>query len=208
MARITTALGIANLAASLLKIDAVTSIDPPDRQSKAAKQFSQWYDTCRREVLSEAIWDCALERVQLAAATPAPTFGFSTKYRLPANFIRLATVNDEELPETDYKIEQGYLLCNIEAPLNLRYIFDQENITLYGEKLILCIALKIAVYTGYTLTGNRTLVAEHKAAYDDQLTDTKAIDGQNTPPQKVQRSKWKAAKQGFYDPYVNGRIVV
>ena len=94
MARVTTKTGVANLAITLLKGNPVTSIEPPDKGSKAAKLAAQWYDDARREALSETDWDFALKRVQISASA-APAFGWSASYQVPSDFIRISTIGDE-----------------------------------------------------------------------------------------------------------------
>ena len=206
MARATTKTMISNMALSSLKVDAVTGIDPPDRNSKAAKLCNRWYDECRRECLAETVWDFAVERVTLPSTT-APAFGrYANRFLLPSDFIRIAFIGDEDNPETDYTIEKGHILTNLSAPLNLGYVFDQEDIALFTPKFISLLAANMARKMAYELTGNRSMVAEKETAYTDILSDGKTLDAQQNPPKKVQRSKWKMAKEGLYS--AGGRIVV
>lgn len=203
MARITTKTGIANMTAVLLKTNAVTTIDPPDKGSKFARLANSFYDEARRQVYADAIWDHALERVSLAADTNAPAFGRSYKYLLPADYIRVATINDEFIPETDYEIEKGYIVCDFEAPLNLRYVFDQEDITLFPPKFLLCVARKLAALIAYDVTGNRSMVDEMEGRYMEEIGTAKGVDAQQNPPKRIQRSKWAKVRQvgssGFQD---------
>lgn len=209
MARVTTKTGVSNLTASLLKIEPVTNIDPPDSGSKFARQCNIWYDETRREVLSESDWDCAKKRAQIAADATAPAFGWANRFLLPADFLRISTINDEKIPDTDYEIEDGYLLINEDGPLNFRYIFDQEDITKWSPKLLQCVARKLAANTAYTMTGNRTFQQEKEEEYRIYLSEGMTIDAQQNPPKKVQKSKWKLAKEaGLAGGNTAGRIVV
>ncbi len=198
MAQITTKTGVANLTATLLKVEEVTSIDPADKGSKFARLANRWMDTVRREVLREHIWNCALKRQQLPADGTDPTFGYSKRFLLPADYIRVATLGDEDNPETDYKIEAGYLHCNLTAPIDLRFIFDQTDVSTWDADLLMCVAAKLAHRLAYSMTGNRSMVDEMKMEYAQALSDAKGIDGQESPPtHKVQRSRWKAMKEGY-----------
>lgn len=198
MARVTTQTGIANLTAGLLKVSAVTSINPPDTGSKFAKKAAQWIDEARREVLQDHIWNFALKRAQLPADATAPAFGYSARYLLPNDYIRVATIGNEDNPETDYKVEDGYILCNLSAPIDLRYVYDQEEITKMTPNFIQLWARKLAAYLAYDMTGNRSMVQQMEEAYQEKLSDAKGVDGQESPPtHKIRRSKWKAAKEGY-----------
>lgn len=210
MSRVTTKTGLANLTASMLKVDAVTTIEPPVRGSKFAKLADRWYDETRREVLAEHTWNFAMKRVNLAADATAPAFGYTTRYLLPADYIRVAFIRDEQFPETDYKIEQGYILTNSTGSLPLGYIFDQEDITQYTAKFIQCFARKLAVHLCYEMIGNQAAVERLQAAYISELSTTQTLDGQESPPTKrIRRSRWKAAKEarGLIGDSYSGRVV-
>jgi hypothetical protein len=202
MSRVTTKTGVANLANSLLKTDAVTNIDPPDADSKPAKLASRWYEDTRREVLAEHNWDFAIKRVQVSASA-APVFGpYAYKYQLPSDYIRVATLGDEQNPETEYEVEDGFILCNVPAPLNLRYVYDFETVTQFSPKFLTAFVTKLAAHMAYELTGNRSMVAEMEAAYDKMLSTAQTLDGQQNPPKRVQRSRWTAAKhRGHIDRF-------
>lgn len=210
MARVTTKTGLANLAASLLKVDAVTSIDPPDARSKFAKTANNWYDESLRDVLADHIWNFALKRVQLPADATAPAFGYDVRYLLPADYIRVATIGDEDNPEKDYKVEDGYILTGVSAPLNLRYVYEQTDITKFSPKFIQCFARKLAANMAYEMTGNRTFANEMEQKYIEYLSSATGVDGQESPPtHKIRNSRWRRAKnaRGLLDDNYSGRVV-
>lgn len=196
MARVTTKTGVANLAISMFKGTAVTSIEPPDRGSKTAKFAAQWYDDARREALAETIWDFAIKRAQISASA-APAFGWSASYQLPSDFIRIATIGDEKNPLTNeqYSIENGFILCNEGAPLNVRYVYDCEDITKFSPKFLIAFARKLSSYISASLTGSLSMAAGLGEMASMDMSDAKTIDAQQTPPRRVQRSRWAAAKQ-------------
>lgn len=198
MARVTTKTGIANLTASILKIDSVSEIDPPDARSKFAKKAAQWYDESRRQTLADHIWNFAEVEVELPAAVPAPTVGrFGNKFLLPADYIRIVWIGSEEAPEKDYKIKGGYIFCNVSAPLQVGYIFDQEDITKYSPQFIQCFARRLGANMAYDMTGNRTYARELLEDYYTYLSSATGVDGQESPPtHKIRRSRWRAAKEG------------
>lgn len=211
MARVTTKTGVANLTASLLKVEAVTNIDPPDSSSKFAKVANRWYDDSRRDTLADHIWNHAETQVELPADTSWTPIGrYGARYLLPADYIRLVWIGDEDFPETDYKIKGGYIYCNYSGSLPIGYIFDQEDITKWSPKFIQTFARKLAANCAYDITGNRTFADEMENKYIQYLSIATTVDGQESPPtHKVRRSKWKAAKEGYGiggSPYM-GRVV-
>lgn len=198
MARATTKTGVANLTASLLKIDAVTNIDPPDSNSKFAKLAGRWFEDSRREALAEHIWNCAETAVLLAADSSWTPIGrYGARYLLPADYIRVAWVADESNPETDYKIKNGYLYISYSGSLPIGYVFDQESIISWSPKFLMTMARCLAKNVAYDLTGNRTFADEMEKKYLDYVSTASTIDGQESPPPfSIRRSKWKAAKEG------------
>lgn len=195
MARVTTKTGVANLAISLLKGNPVTSIDPPDRGSKVAKAAAQWYDDARREALSETDWDFALKRTQISSST-APAFGWSAAYQLPSDYIRLSSIGDEKNPltEKDYKVENGFILCNEAAPLNVIYVYDVEDITKFSPKFLVAFAKKLASYIAAAVTGSLNMAAGLGELSEIDMSVAKTQDAQQTPPRKVTRSRWAQAR--------------
>ena len=214
MSRATTKTSIANRTASLLKVDSVSNIDPPQPGSKFAKECNKWYDDARRAVLQEHIWNFAETEETLAADSNAPTAGkYENRFLLPADYIRIAWVGDETIPATDYKIKGGYIYTNLNAPLQIGYVFDQEDVLKFTPKFITLLSIQLGVFIAYTITGNRTMVADLRQEYDKELSVTATIDGQESPPtNKIRRSRWGAARTGRrpvhgYDGDYQGRVV-
>lgn len=211
MSRVTTKTGLANLTASLMKQNSVASIDPPDQGSKFAKSAAQWYEDTRREVLADHIWNFAETEDTISAASVAPKAGrFSNRYALPSNYIRLAWLGDEEIPEKDYKIKGGYIYTNLPSPIEIGYIFDEEDITAFSPKFIMAFARRLASNMAYEITGNRTFADELEDKYYSYLSESMSIDGQESPPtHKIRSSKWKAAKEGrsLHGADYQGRVV-
>ncbi len=212
MARVTTKTGVANLAASILKVDGVANIDPPDTGSKFAKVANRWYDESRRDSLADHIWNFASTEVLLPADSSwTPIGAYGARYLLPADYLRVAWIGDENNPETDYKIKNGYVYCNYSGALPFGYIFDQEDITKYSPKYIQTFARKLAANMAYDMTGNRTYATELDLKYVEYLSVATTVDGQESPPtHRIRRSKWKAAKEGrgILGSDYQGRVVV
>lgn len=196
MARVNTKTGVANLAITLFKGNPVTSIDPPDRGSKTAKAAAQWYDDARREALSETIWDFAVKRVQISASA-APAFGWSAKFQLPSDYIRIASIGDETDPLTneEYTIEDGFILCNEEAPLNVRYVYDVQDIAKFSPKFLIAFTKKLSSYISHAVSGSLNMAAGLSEMAGEDMASAKGQDAQQSPPRKLTRSRWAAAKQ-------------
>lgn len=197
MSRINTKTGVANLMLSLLKNDTVDSIEPPTRNNKAAKIAALWFDTARRAALAEHDWDFATTRKNISSSGAVD--GWSQSYQLPSEFIRLVTIGDEALPleNFDYRIENGFILCNEPAPLFVRYVYDCEDIAKWSPMFLTSMVKVYAGYVAASLTGSMNMAAGLMSIGDENMSNAKAVDSQQNPPTKITRSKWKSARNGI-----------
>ena len=187
---------IFNLALRLLKEDAVVSIDPPDADRDAASAGADWYDQVRRDVLEEHPWKFAQKRASILKDSSTPDFEYANQYELPSDFIRVARLGGYwDDPEWDYEIESGFILTDHENPLPLVYIWDITDVTKFSPKFILCVALRLGQLMAFDLTGNATLVEVMGNRYDVELSKATSISGQNRPPRRVQKSRFKQVRQ-------------
>jgi hypothetical protein len=198
MGRVTTKTGIANLSASTLKTNPVANIDPPDQKSKFAKAANRWYDDARRFALAQHIWNFAETETSVSKENSSELTGrFGNRFTLPADYIRIAWIGDEENPEKDYKIKKGFIYCNNASPLDFGYIYDNEDITMYSPIFVQYFAIVLAAFCSFEITGSRTMRAELLAEAEDFYSTATTVDGQESPPtHKIRRSRWKAAKEG------------
>lgn len=186
---------IANMALRHLKVTGVSAIDPPDTGSKNAAACAFWYDQARRAVLEDHPWNFATKRSEIAADATAPTFEYTTRYELPSDFIRVGRIGEDwDDPETDYEIEGGYILCDVDTPLQFVYVYNLETVSRFSPKFIEALAFKLATLMAYELTGNATLVEAMAQQYEATLQAARTVDGQNRPTRRVERSRLKAAR--------------
>lgn len=187
---------IANLALRHLKIDPVSSIDPPDADSKAAKAAADWYDQARRDTLEAHPWKFASRRRNILAEADAPTFEWAKKYQLPSDYIRVNYIGDDwRNPDMEYDLEDGYVLSNRESPLPLVYVYDLNDATKFSPKFVTALSYKLAEFMAFEMTGNSQAVAAMAAQFDDCFTKAASVSGQNRPTRRVERSALKEARQ-------------
>jgi len=130
---------ICNIALIALGESAIVSLQDP---YKRAILCNARYDQVRREVLRAHPWNCAKRRAQLAANATAPAFGFSAAFPLPGDYIRLAELPDWDDPK--YAVEDGQLLGDFTAPLNLIYIYDLQDPTRFDPLLVAALGYALA----------------------------------------------------------------
>ena len=199
MAAPTSAVSICNLALSYLKQESIADLaDDNDR----AKTCLKWYDQTRRFMLRGHVWNFALKRAQLTTSG-TPAFGYDNQYDLPNDYIRIASIGDEDngfhTPNgpSPYELEDGKILINSSAAtLNLRYICDVTTVAKFDPMFVQSMAISLALNMAYAFSGSLTNVKTIKALFDSAFPWATSVDGQERPPSRIQRSRFKQARTG------------
>ena len=135
MASLQSKIGIWNAAVDLLKeapIDNVTDDRP------MAKWLSRNYDQKRDYLLERLNWKFAMKRAAIAASTEVPAWGWSYRYPLPDDCLKVipptydGTFMGKPIP---YEIESDVngrtaIMTDVQAPLRIRYI---RRVTVEGQ---------------------------------------------------------------------------
>jgi hypothetical protein len=182
-----------------LSDQALTSVDAPVTPAEAVA--ARWYDMTRRSLLRRHPWNFAVMRATLARNSTAPGFGYADAYDLPANFVRHIEIlgSDMRTPVTDYEIENGQILCdNSGGALYVRYLYDITVVSKFDALFVDVLALEIALRICRKITGNNDLIPGIKEILKDLVSDAFSVDGQERPPQRIERSNWKAARSRMF----------
>jgi hypothetical protein len=124
---------ILNLARAHLKLGPET--DPSTSRNPTSLLLNGQYDAARKFVLSEAKWGFAKKDSSLSATT-APTHTFSQAFNLPADYVRLVTINGHDVDNLTFPLYElktdstGSLVqihTNEPSPIKITYVFDQQN---------------------------------------------------------------------------------
>lgn len=198
----TSEVAICNLALSHLKQRPIVQVDTP---STANEQLCNlWYHQVRQQVLRAHSWNFATKRVQLLPdASATPDFGYTHAYLLPSDWIRyLGRYDDMDRvisgSDAEYQIENGYYLMNgsDDEPINLRYIFDHVTVAEMDALFRSLFAIELAITLAPNFSGSASQVQNLVELKKDLKAEATAIDGQERPPIRVQRSKFIDARRG------------
>lgn len=142
--------------------------------SKAARTCNAIYDMTLAAALRCHKWNFAIKRVALAELVAVPVFGFSKQFQLPADCLRVLTV---DLPSTMFKVEGRALLTDASV-VNLQYVALVEDPTQYDSLFVDYFALRLASDIAMTLTDNTALRDAIAAKAILALREARTIDGQ------------------------------
>ena len=120
--------GICNGALNQLGATTILSLT---EDSKNARLCNSRYTQVRDSLFRSHPWNCLQKRVELAADTDKPAWGFSSQYTLPADCLRLLRILDFD---SNYQVEGRSILSNNET-MKILYISRVEDPNQYDELL-------------------------------------------------------------------------
>ncbi len=193
---------ICNMALSHLKQKPIVQIDPPS--SQVEELCALWYHQVRQETLRSHPWNFAGKRTQLTPDGSAePLFGFSHAYLLPSDWLRFIGRYDTlgsrvPIGGDDYELEGRYILLNGEdnASINVKYVCDYQTVIKMDPLFRGLFAINLAIILAPNFSGSENRVKTILEIRKDLEAKATAIDGQERPPRRIQRSKFIEARRG------------
>lgn len=191
---------LCNLSMDHIKQAAViVNIDVPTTNEEEV--CSRWYDAVRRKLLRGHPWLFAKSRATLSRNATAPAFGYADAYDLPNDFLNLRFIGDDSISNynTDYEIEGRQILMNNNgaATLNIGYTRDETDVTKFDAIFVTVFALELAKKISYKFTLKPSVLNMINSELKDEKIEAKAINGQDRPPKRIERSKWATARKSL-----------
>ena len=155
-----------------------TTILSLTEDSKNARLCNSRYTQVRDSVFRSHPWNCLQKRVEIAADTTAPAWGFSYAYTLPADCLRLLKILDYD---SNYKVEGRKILSNTSS-MKILYIGRITDPNEYDELLRETLSASLAADIAFAVTSNNTTATNMYNLFQDKLKDARFVDsteGQN-----------------------------
>src|SRR3990167_822664 len=202
MAAPTSNIHICNLALDRIGVAPITSIETPTTTTEDI--CARHYDSTRREMLRRFIFNFA-KKYAILTADPlkTPAFGFGTAYALPNDFIRLMAIGDVTLnadtPSSLFDVAEGYIFTDSgdgeDGDVNMQYVFDAQNVSKYDPLFVRLLTLQLAANMAYKFTLKPSLISGIREELADIALAAAAVAGQEKPPRRIQRSKFRDARR-------------
>ena len=165
--------GICNIALNNLGDEKISSLSDNNDRARACDLR---YEDGRDAVLRAHPWNCATTRVELALSTDTPAWGFSYKYALPSDCLRVLDVYDNTVP---FSIEGRFLLTE-NSSAKLKYIARITDPNDYDILLQHAIGIRLASEIAEALTGRTELKQEMYQKYLLVLSEARGVDSLET----------------------------
>ena len=167
--------GICNGALNQLGATTILSLT---EDSKNARLCNSRYTQVRDALFRTHPWNCLQKRIQIAADSTAPAWGFSFAYTLPADCLRLLRILDYD---SNYKVEGRKILSNT-STMKILYISRVTDPNEYDELLRETLSASLSADIAFAVTSNNTTSQNMYQLYQEKLKDARFVDsteGQN-----------------------------
>ena len=147
--------------------------------SKNARLCNARYTQVRDSIFRSHPWNCLQKRVQLAADTATPAWGFTKQYTLPADCLRLLRILDYD---SNHKVEGRKIVSN-NSSMKILYIARIEDPNEYDELLRETLSAALAADIAYAVTSSNPVAQNMYVLFQDKLREARFVDateGQNT----------------------------
>lgn len=149
-----------------------TTILSLTEDSKNARLCNSRYTQVRDALFRTHPWNCLQTRLELAASTDTPAWGFSYAYTLPADCLRLLRILDYD---SNHKVEGRKILSNT-STMKILYISRVTDPNEYDELLRETLSAALGADIAYAVTSNNTTSQNMILSYQEKLKDARFVD--------------------------------
>lgn len=173
---------IANLALMHVGGQKITSLEDNTNEARAVNQV---YDLVRDAVLIDHPWNFAIKRAIPGQDGTAPIYGFTYRFDLPIDYIRLVEI-EEDPP---YKISGQFIECD-SSVIKIKYVAENDMPGEYDFAFVMAFGLRLGSTICERLTQSSKLALELMNAYQLAIRDAKTIDSQSDQPDDLEANLW------------------
>lgn len=159
--------------------------------TREARAVASTYDTCRRAELRAHPWNFAIKRAQLAADGTAPLFGPAYRFPLPTDCLRVLV---PKCAYPDWQVEGHAVVSTDASPLDIRYVRDEEDPTVFDAMFCETLAYRIALAIVEDLTQSTSKQGMLGQAYKASLIEARKVDALESVPERPADGSWITAR--------------
>ena len=183
---------ICNLA--LQEIGRGMMITALDENSQAARTCKLRYPYARDAALRGYDWNFASARAQLPALADAPAFGFAKQYELPADCLRVRSLESGEAE--DWRIEGRRILTNMGSPIFIQYTARVADPAQFDPLFVAALAARIAADVAVSLSESTSKAQGLWQIYLGKLHEAWKNDAIEGQPDSLPQGSWIGARFG------------
>lgn len=179
---------IFNLAITLLGGNPITSVS---QNNRAAIAMSAVYDMLRLAELRKHPWNFAIKQIQLNANANTPLFDRAYSFPLPNDFVKMvAPFPESDYNDIDWVIQDKQIYTNYQPPLNIRYIADITDTSMFDPLFVTVLAARISSACADAITQSNSKLSNVNQAYNDAVAEAKKANAIDNVPQDLTIDPW------------------
>ena len=170
---------VANLALAMVGEDRVTSLSADT--SKAAQLCNLHLPQARDAALVLHPWNFASRRASLPALATTPSSEWEYQYQVPSGCLRVLRVVSDD-PHEPWAREGDVILCNLTAPIDVRYIIRITDSGAWAPGFVDLVAIMLAERLAIALTASQAKREQLKSDRMDALRTARQSDAAEGTP--------------------------
>ena len=182
---------IANAALRKLGQSPITSFS---ENSKAARLANERFAELRDSLLEDHPWNFAMKRASISASSTDPVWEYASAYPVPADYIRMYEVNSEDEGSGKWKVENGSVVTDLSAPLEIRYVYRVEDANRMTAGFREALASALASDWAEDITGDNDVVVVKEEKSRRAIAKARSNDGQEGFPDQFEADEWTNAR--------------
>lgn len=197
----TSDIAIANRALTKLGVARIISFGDNNEQARALQSM---YTIVRDSELRAYTWNFSIRRVQLAASVTVPAFDWARQFQLPSDCLRILWAGNfypgpnlsdfSNAPFKEYDVEGRMIMSNLPAPLNLRYVAQITDPTLFDSLFGEALACKLAIEMAEPMTSSDTNRQRAWEEYRQAITKALRSDAIESPADTIADDTWMLSR--------------
>jgi len=196
MGQQTSEVSICNQALGWLGLDPIISLSDP---SKSAQLCLANFAPLRDSLLEAVDWTFAQKRAELAQSAAAPIWGYSARFDLPIDCLRIgyATASPDiyESQPLSQWVKEGRSILTNESAVFIRYTAQVTDPKEWSEGFSQALAARLASDIAMAATESRGHMETMFQLYETKLAQAKTDDGRQGTSQKVKANDLKRVRQ-------------
>lgn len=159
---------ICNLALARLGDARITTLSDATAQ---AQYCSLFYAQTLEELQTEFDWQFCRKLASLTANATAPAFGYTRRFAVPTDFLRLIRLNgiDEDENFSKWEIVDGFIHTDLAAPAQIEYIANVTDSTKFPAVFVEILSAKLAANLALPLTGSKELFSQMAEVFSSNV---------------------------------------
>jgi len=167
------------------------------QDSKNARVMNTAFEPVKRNLIRRYDWSFAIKRDSIAAQAAQTKWGELNRFALPNDYLRLLRNKEIDFLDFnhDWTIEGRFIVTADAAPLEIRYLADIADPTLFDATFDEALSALLAVECAEEITQSNTKKKQLRQDSLDQIKIAFRLGAIEKGPQEVIQDTWLDSRQ-------------